>query len=227
MDLPGSYEGDTGPQHWGDLSPDFVPCGAGCRQSPIDLPDASPAGATLPTFRYEACTLDVVNNGRSIQQDVAGGGGITIDGERHDLVQFHFHAPAEHTVAGRRLDMEAHLVHRGAAGGIAVVGVLLHEGDENAFLRPLWERMPSRPGERVADAGIGLDVTGLLPADRACWTYEGSLTTPPCTEDVRWFVFRQPVSLSAGQLRTFRALYDGNARPVQPLNDRVVRRAGP
>ena len=216
-----SYSGETGPAHWGDLSPDYILCKTGKQQSPIDISGAKPSSGSIQ-FKYKATPLNVVNNGHAIQQDYEKGSMLEVGGQTYELKQFHIHSASEHTVEGKRYDMEIHLVHKNEQGVIVVVGVLLQQGQENAFLKRFWSRMPKKPDERVQDEGLEINIQDLLPGNRSCYVYDGSLTTPPCTEGVKWHVLSQPVDLSAEQLEEFRKIYKGTYRPVQPLNGRTI-----
>ena len=217
------YEGERGPAHWGSLDAAFSTCGDGTAQSPIDLAGGTDGDFAAIEFDYGARLATVVNTGHTIQVNVDPGSGITLDGTRYELLQFHFHHGSEHTVGGVQLSMELHLVHRSDRGALAVVGVLLGEGAANEALAPIWERIPSQANgaEAVPDA---VDVAALLPEPRTAWRYRGSLTTPPCTEGVAWIVMSEPVTLSAAQIAAFGALYARNFRPVQPLGNRVLGR---
>jgi carbonic anhydrase len=220
-----AYEGRNGAQAWGDLEPGFAVCKLGRFQSPIDIRDAAAKKAPLPPigFAYAAAPAEVVNNGHTIQVNLPAGGSVGLPDGRYKLLQFHFHAPSEETFNGQAYPMVVHLVHQSAAGRMAVVAVLLKEGRENAALAPVFDQLPARAGDKRA-LPTTLDLTGLLPADRAYYRFKGSLTTPPCSEDVSWQVLRQPVEISKAQLQAFRNLYPMNARPTQPLNGRAVER---
>ncbi len=215
------YEGEAGPAHWGDLSPEFAACGAGREQSPVDIPRAAPLNPGDPQFDYRPSILAIANNGHSIQVTYEAGSTLVVGNARYALVQFHLHAPSEHTLGGAYAPMELHLVHQDAGGRIAVAGVLLVEGAHNAAYEPVLVHMPAQVGEAEVIDGTTVDANALLPADRAYYRYRGSLTTPPCTEGVEWFVLAEPVELSAAQIAAFRMVYDGNNRPVQPLNGRT------
>ena len=217
------YEGDRGPEHWGSLEPAFAACSAGAEQSPIDLVGAQPSSHAPITFDYTPRLSTVVNNGHAIQVNVDRGSGILLDGTRYELLQFHFHQASEHTVRGARLPMEMHLVHRSDQEALAVVGVLVEEGNANAALEPIRRLLPTQSGSSAA-IPEAVDVAALLPEPRTVWRYRGSLTTPPCTEGVAWIVMTEPVALSAAQVAVFGALYRNNFRPVQPLNRRVLGR---
>jgi carbonic anhydrase len=165
---------------------------------------------------------EVVNNGHTIQVDFDDGDSLTIGEARFQLVQLHFHAPSEHTVAGRGLPMEVHLVHRSDAGVLAVVGVLIAEGRHNPNYEPIWGHLPEEAGAHASLADLTLDLEDLLPKRRLAFRYMGSLTTPPCSEGVRWFVLADPIELSADQIAEFTEIYDHNSRPTQPLHGRSL-----
>lgn len=215
------YEGEAGPAHWGDLSPEFAACGSGREQSPVDIPRAAPLNPGDLRFDYRPSMVAIANNGHSIQVTYEAGSTLAAGDARYSLVQFHLHASSEHMLGGAYAPMELHLVHQDAGGRIAVAGVLLVEGAHNAAYEPMLAHMPSQVGEANVIDGTTVDAGALLPTDRAYYRYHGSLTTPPCTEGVAWFVLSEPVELSAAQIAAFRVLYDGNNRPVQPLNGRT------
>jgi carbonic anhydrase len=224
------YETD-GPATWGTLSPDFAACGAGKRQSPVDLVGAKPArlAQLLTSFRpaelrvvHHEHMADVVNTGHSVQVNAAGGDTITVGEERFVLLQYHFHSPSEHHVEGRAFPAEMHLVHKAADGRLAVIGVLFEEGAANPALEPIWANLPASKGVESHLPHLTVDADDLLPVSRASYRYEGSLTTPPCSEGVTWIVMRAPVTMSSEQLARLRGVLAANNRPVQPLNGRPV-----
>lgn len=219
-----SYSGATGPSHWASLESDYATCGKGKAQSPIDIEKSRVRRQQLVplVFDYKPSPLRIVNNGHTIQVNVAEGSTLSVGGDRYTLVQFHFHHPSEEEVDGKRFAMVAHLVHRDAQGHLAVVAVPLQSGAANRAVATLWHNLPHGEGHESAPAGAVIDTAGLLPASHAYYTFEGSLTTPPCSEHVRWFVLKSPITLSAAQIATFAKLYPANARPVQPLNGRAV-----
>ncbi len=221
-DVDWSYEGDTGPGRWERLDQSFAACGTGKRQSPIDL---APGAAMVPgrmDLSWRAFPLEVVNTGHTIQANAAPGSSMVLEGRRFELTQFHFHHPAEHTVGGSRHAMEVHFVHRAAEGDLGVVGAFLSEGAANSVVAALWEDLPAPGGRRTGTSLV--DPAGLLPERRAYFRYEGSLTTPPCSEIVSWVVMMDPIAVSRSQIDAFGRIYPSNARPVQPLNTRPVRR---
>lgn len=217
------YSGDTGPEKWGDLSEEFATCKTGKLQSPIDLNHGIEAELPKISFNYKAVPLKVLNNGHTIQVDQKGAGSAKIDGKDYDLLQFHFHYPSEHTVAGKAFPMEVHLVHKNAEGRLAVVGVFIKEGKENAALKAAWENMPEQGGtEKVVD-GATFNSSSLLPKEKGDFhRYHGSLTTPPCSEGVLWTVLKDPIEMSKAQIDKFKAVVHENSRPVQPLNERFL-----
>jgi carbonic anhydrase len=218
-----SYSGTTGPDHWAELSADYESCGAGHNQSPIDLGVAADADQAEVIFHYMSTPLRVTNNGHSIQVDYAKGSYIEVGGHRYDLKQFHFHSPSEHEVDGRSFPMEGHLVHADADGNLAVIGVFFEPGGENDTIRSVWKHLPAKAGETEQVDGETVNAAGLLPEDHSAWRYNGSLTTPPCSEGVTWLVMKKPVTVSAERIARFHDLMGvDNNRPVQPLNARVV-----
>ncbi len=215
-----SYEGETGPSHWGDLSDEWELARTGRRQSPIDLSDPTAEAGPPLQLSYRAAPLEIVNNGHAVQVNYAPGSRMVIDAETFALKQFHFHTPSEHTIDGRQAPMEVHLVHANAAGGLAVLGVMVEEGAENPFLAKFWGVLPGVEGPPEQHADIQVDVSDLLPKSHASYRYSGSLTTPPCSENVDWIVLRTPVQASRAQIAKLHGITGKNARPVQPLNDR-------
>jgi carbonic anhydrase len=220
-----TYFGEHGPQHWADLSPEFAACGSGKAQSPIDI--AYPHAAQLPPiqFAYSASPLKVIDNGHSIQVNYAPGSTISIAGKTYELVQFHFHHPSEEEISGKQSPMVAHLVHKDSQGKLAVVAVLIEQGDPNPLINALWDNLPPRKNKEVESDSVEVNAADLLPSNHNYYTFDGSLTTPPCTEGVSWYVLETPVSFSKAQIEKFASIYPGNARPIQPLNNRVVQKS--
>jgi carbonic anhydrase len=224
-----SYRGATDAAHWATLDEGFKTCKVGRQQSPINIVTraAEKAADGKPIdFAYAPGAAEVVNNGHTIQVNLPAGGTVSIGGTSYQLLQFHFHTPSEEKVDGKSYPLVAHLVHRDAQGHLAVVAVLFKLGHENAALKPVFAHLPAREGETAKIDGA-FDAARLLPAARGYYAFAGSLTTPPCSEEVRWQVLKTPVELSAAQLASFRKLYAMNARPVQPLNGRKVLDVNP
>ena len=226
-DVHWSYSGEAGPEAWGKLKPEFNLCAIGKRQSPINIEDStSLQGPAEPVqFEYRASNATVVNNGHTIQVDVQGENTITVRGSTYRLLQFHFHSPSEEQINFKRYPMVAHLVHKNSEGQLAVVAVLLEAGVANALIDKVWTYMPLESSDRVRMPQDLLNLNELLPADQRYYQFMGSLTTPPCSENVLWMVMKQPVSVSRSQIKLFTQIYPNNARPVQPLNGRTVRDA--
>lgn len=217
-----TYEGEHGPEHWGNMTGEYAACGQGKSQSPIDIAGAQDEAMPDIGFAYKTSKINILNNGHTIQVNYDEGSSITLDGVTYNLLQFHFHDPSEHTVAGKPFAMELHLVHKNAKGELAVVGVLIEEGKENAAFNAVWKNLPKKADEKIALAGP-VSANDLLPKGRAYYRYPGSLTTPPCSEGVSWLVLKEPIQLSAAQIMAFKEIIHENARPVQPLGKRSVR----
>lgn len=214
------YEDDEfGPDHWGEESP---ACN-GTNQSPIDIVAPAEQDLTNIAFNYLDSSVDgVVNNGHTIQVNVEPGTSkITVNGKDYELLQFHWHAQSEHTLDGVYSPMELHLVHKNSDTDLAVVSVLLDEGEENAAYTNLWASIPSEGDEQ--EIVTPFNPSDLLPTDRSFYTYSGSLTTPPCSEVVTWLVMDNKGTLSASQIADFTAFYDHNNRPIQASNGRQIQ----
>jgi carbonic anhydrase len=217
-----SYEGETGPHAWARLAPEFAKCGSGERQSPIDIRDGMQLDLEPITFEYRPSSFKVIDNGHTIQANVNGWNSMRVMGRRFRLVQFHFHKPSEEMIDGRQYEMVVHLVHKDSEGRLAVVAVLVDGGKPQPAIQTVLNNLPLEKGEEVTGA-TNLDLAQLLPANRTYFTYMGSLTTPPCTEDVLWVVMKQPVQASADQLNLFSRIYPMNARPIQASSGRMIK----
>ena len=220
-----SYGGATGPAKWGSLEKSFTQCKLGQNQSPIDIPDASARKGDLPSllFAYKPSPLKIIDNGHSIQVNYAPGSFLNWEGKRYELVQFHFHKPGEEKIDGKGHDMDAHLVHQGPNGKLIVLAVQLDAGKENRLIKALWDNLPKEKGKENVVETVKINALELLPDNKGYYLYAGSLTTPPCSEEVTWFVLKAPVQVSADQIARFAKLYPMNARPVQPVNDRDIQ----
>ena len=227
------YDQADGPGVWGDLSPEFLLCREGQAQSPIDLTDAQAASRDPMDMNYQPDSLriirhehlvDVINSGHTIQINYDEGSTLTVDATEFELAQYHFHVPSEHAIDGKPVPMEMHLVHVSQQGEIAVLGVLIEEGSHNAAFDPVVEHIPDEAGSQEHLEHVRVDIDDLLPEDPSTFRYPGSLTTPPCSEGVRWLVFVQAVELSAQQIQSFARVIGGNNRPLQPHNGRQLVR---
>lgn len=217
-----SYEGAEGPDHWGELGPDYTVCADGSTQSPIDLTAAT--GEDLPdiVFNYGESHLNILNNGHTVQVNYDEGSSITVNDVKYDLIQFHFHAESEHTIDGQHYPIEFHLVHRNAEGGLAVVGVMVAEGAENPAFADILANAPAKETPVAVVDGVMVAAAKLLPAGHLYYAYEGSLTTPPCSEGVKWHVLATPIEMSAAQIEALASVLHHNFRPVQPLHERTL-----
>jgi carbonic anhydrase len=220
-----TYAGAAGTEHWGELDPSFATCATGTRQSPVDLGHAEGTPLDDLRFGWHASAATVVNDGHTVQVTLADGGDLVVDGRPYHLRRFHVHAPSEHTVNGRSFPLEIDFVHEDDTGRLAVVGLLVGQGAALDALAPLLAVHP-QPGADPQAVPGSFDPTSLLPLPplRIAYRYEGSLTTPPCTEGVTWAVLFGSTTLSAGQLSALTGqLAEPNARPTQPLDGRTVR----
>ncbi len=238
------YSGAAGPSNWGELEAKYILCKSGKRQSPVDLRMAQEQDLYPLRFHYSAVPLQVVNNGHTLQanySDKTSNDSVTIGGKSYPLksktvfgselmlgdvpyklLQFHFHTPSEHAQEGERHAMEVHLVHKNADGNLAVVGVFLQRGRHNATLQKVIDNVSGNVGDVAVAQGITLNATELLPADRSFYHYSGSLTTPPCSENVNWFVMKTSIEVSDQQVSQFARLIGENARPLQEINWRTL-----
>jgi carbonic anhydrase len=223
---PWSYDGVKGPDHWGDLDPDYAACKAGKEQSPIDIRHAIKADLPALRFDYKSGPVRIINNGYTavrVNYPPGNGNFLIVGDTRYELTQFHFHRPSEETINGKPYDMVMHLMHKAGDGKIAAVAVFLKAGHANTTVAQLWEHMPQTESTETEIPGVAVNPASLLPADMAYYTYSGSQTAPPCTEGVTWFVLKAPVQISPEEISAFAMLYPHDVRPPQPLNGRVVR----
>ncbi|OFX13924.1 MAG: hypothetical protein A2516_11875 [Alphaproteobacteria bacterium RIFOXYD12_FULL_60_8] len=217
-----SYSGEGGPGTWGTMSSEFAACATGHNQSPIDIADAETAEMKRLQLSYKVTPLELLNNGHTIQATYQPGSTLHVGNKAYALAQFHFHTPSEHLVRGAPAAMEIHFVHKDAAGAIAVIGVLVTEGTHNMAAEELIAQLPGRGGETVKAASTLINARDLMPDGMDYFRYMGSLTTPPCTEGVNWFVLKEPISMSAEQISRLTAVMGQNARPAQPRNGRLL-----
>ena len=216
-----SYDGELMPAKWGDVYP---VCGSGKSQSPVDIrgPFEKATHELKPDFKPG--TLKIVNNGHTLQVNVGNGSKTVINGESYELLQFHFHRPSEEHIEGKPMAMVAHFVHKSEAGKLAVISVLLSEGAENDSIKLIWANAPKKEGPEKVVTESPLNPAAMLPKRLNYYSYEGSLTTPPCTEGVTFYILKTPVTISRAQIDEFP--FKMNARPVQPLNGRKIFAAG-
>ncbi|MEM6256594.1 MAG: carbonic anhydrase family protein [Cyanobacteria bacterium P01_D01_bin.156] len=208
------YNGNNGPNQWGTLSADYHTCSDGRQQSPINI-DITQAIDAPVSFHYRPIPINLLNNGRTIQETVDRPCTLTLDNQTYNLIQFHLHTPSEHTCNGRHYPMELHLVHRQPeTGALAVVGVWIKPGVEQSELTILEQQLPQQPGDRIQTVD-SIDPNNLLPAAKTLVCYQGSLTTPPCSEEVTWLIMVNPIEASSQQIDVLHKLLGDNARPLQ------------
>lgn len=220
-----SYSGATGPEHWGDLSPEFAVCKTGKQESPIDINHAQSADLPPIQITSRPVPLKIINTGHYIRQSYApnNGNSFTVGDQTYELTQFHFHHPSEETLHGKHYAMVAHFVYQNKEGHYAVIAVLIKEGRPNPLITTLWNNFPSKMDEEHDADAVQVNGIELMPTKRSYYKYEGSLTTPPCTEGIVFFVLDTPISLSKEQIAMFAKYYPNDARPTQPLNGRIVQ----
>ncbi len=215
------YTGHAGPEYWGRLDPEFSACSEGKNQSPVDLAGMIESELPPVTINYQEGGNEILNNGHTIQINYEPGSIITVNGHSFELKQFHFHTPSENTINGQSFPMEAHFVHADKKGNLAVIAVMFKTGKENAELEKAWAHMPEKPTGKFSLVEV-LDGDMLLPQERDYYRFNGSLTTPPCTEGVRWLVMKNYATASKEQIEKFsHIMHHPNNRPVQPANARV------
>ena len=220
------YTGHNGPENWGDLDPKYSMCKKGSSQSPINITKEVSVIANdleVLSFKYATNASSVVNNGHTIQVNIVDGSDIEVDGIKFALKQFHFHTPSENQIDNKHFPLEAHFVHASKDGQLAVVAVMFEEGKENQILKKIWDRMPTKSGESNRCGLPAKTINEILPKKREYYRFNGSLTTPPCSEGVRWMVMKDYSTISAAQVKQFLdVMHHENNRPVQPVNARKI-----
>ena len=218
-----AYDGKDGPKKWATLDPAYSECKVGHEQSPIDIRHAKKADLPPIQFDYAPSPLTVVDNGHTVMVNYEPGSFLTVGDHRYQLTQFHFHHPSEEHINGKGFDMVVHMVHSDASGNLAVVAVLLKAGKLNPALEAVWAHLPKEKDKVAAVEGVFVNAADLLPVNHSYYTFIGSLTTPPCTEGVTWFVLKTPEEISSGEVEVFAKLYPHDARPTQKVEGRVIR----
>lgn len=216
------YSGVIAPEMWHKLDPSFATCGSGKKQSPIDLIWAQPKSGGEIKLMYKEGPISLIDNGHTLQVNFPQGNMAQIHGKTYELKHIDFHSSSEHTLSGNSLPMEAHFVHQDKDGNTAIIGVILIQGAENQMISHLWNQWPTKKFEEANGGSLEIRPDELIPTIRTHYAYQGSLTTPPCTEGVQWIVLNTPVELSKDQILRFRQSYSSNNRPVQKTNGRKV-----
>lgn len=229
---PWSYTGADGPAHWAKLNPAYAACD-GKEQSPIDIRNAVKSNLPAMKFEFKNGPLNIVNNGyTAVRVDYAPGNGnfVSVGSERYELTQFHFHHPSEEYINRRQYAMGIHFMLKSSDGKTAGIAIMVNAANANRradrrvenVVDTLWKYMPARAGKAHIIPGVEINPAGLIPRDTAYYMYMGSVTAPPCTEGVRWYVLETPVTISRKRIDAFAKLYPHDVRPVQSLNGRVV-----
>lgn len=220
-----SYEGERGPEYWGDLSGEYFECKKGRKQSPVDIETFKKDISLQPIlFAYKNSDIQIKNSGVTLSSDYDEGSYISLDDVRYDLKSLEFHLPSEHKVKGIPYEMELQLLHKSAKGDLAIISIFLEEGERShKELNTIWHDLPAMKGNKGPIERF--NVKSLLPTDKGYYTYDGSLTSPPCTEGVKWFVLQKSIKVSSKQIDQFNLIIRQNARPVQPLNGRSIKRS--
>ncbi|MAD42583.1 MAG: hypothetical protein CL623_09355 [Arcobacter sp.] len=215
------YSEELGPKEWANLDEKYKMCEDGLNQSPINITNVIDAQLNPLTFESTAKATSFANNGHSVQVNFTSANSLAIDNQKYYLKQIHFHTPSENQINGVSYPMEAHLVHANSAGDLAVVGVMFELGEDNIVLNKLLRNIPENTGDsnKLKSEILGYDI---LPSNQDYYRFNGSLTTPPCSEGVKWFVLKTPVSISKSQLADFNAAMPTNNRPIQNINSRVI-----
>ena len=216
------HAGENGPNNWKNLCDGFADCG-GDVQSPINIETKNTQLNTklsAPVFNYGASKVAIINNGHTVQFNISGDNQVTLEGKDYKLLQFHYHALSEHTIDGKHAPIEVHFVHKHSDTDYAVLGVMFEEGKENPLFSKYLEHFPKKEGHYNSEDKIA--ILSLLPQNKSYYNYKGSLTTPPCSEVVNWYVLKTPISASKSQIELFSKILQNNYRPLQPLKERVV-----
>lgn len=217
------YTGAAAPIHWASMSEKFRLCGNGKNQSPININNDFDVNLPTIAFDYAGKARRISNNGHTIQVNIGKNSQMSVEGDFFQLKQFHFHSPSENTINGQSFPLEAHFVHRShASKTYAVIAVMFEEGAENPILKQIWDKMPEQARDRH-ELNEALAYSQLMPDDKDYYRFNGSFTTPPCTEGVKWFVLKKTMTASKAQIDQFKAvMHRNNNRPVQPVGARVI-----
>lgn len=217
------YTGEHSPAHWGEMKKGFAMCSKGKMQTPINISPTEDIDIDPLEFNYTTGATDLINNGHTVQINVASGSSVTIDGKEFELKQFHFHTPSENNINGKKFPLEAHFVNVAKDGQIAVVALMFEEGATNPILEKIWSKFPLEVNHKEPIKLSADDINALMPANQDYYKFMGSLTTPPCTENVKWNVFKISMNISKEQVKKFYNVFGhSNNRPLQDINNRVI-----
>ena len=217
------YKGEVGPSHWSQLNEKFSMCSKGNMQSPINIIASEDKNLDALGFDYNTKSSNVINNGHTVQVNIQAGSTVSIDNMKYELKQFHFHTPSENNINGKEYPLEAHFVHATKEGKLAVVAVMFEYGEENPIINKIWSKFPLELNHKESLQLSQDDINAILPNDKEYYKFIGSLTTPPCSENVKWNVFKKSVTISKEQVEKFFDIYEHtNNRPIQKTNNRVI-----
>lgn len=218
-----SYTGNTGAEYWGDVEGASA-CKIGKQQSPINITNVTASSAAAPIINYsQSADVRIHDNGHTVvYTPTTEDNTIQLDDERYVLKQFHYHTPSEHQFGSQNYLGEIHFVHAKSEGNLAVIGIMLQIGEVNDVLSVLLNGTKMTTLNDDEFTANKVDLSALAPAMPTFYHYNGSLTTPPCSEEVQWYVSKQPLTLTSDQFAIMSDLYEGNNRPIQPQGARKV-----
>ncbi len=216
------YTGSIGPENWGKLSASFAACSQGTEQSPIDIVSgAAVSGPSTPRIMYQSSESTVTNDGHTVWASATGPNVVSDDGKTYDLIDMHFHSESEHTLDGVSEPLELHFMNKSSDGSMVAVAVFARVGADNWAAQSFVDASNGGEGETTSKSTT-INWAHLLPTVQDSYVYQGSLTTPPCTEGVKWVVLRTPIEFSAEQMDTLQKAFKGNNRPSQPVGSREI-----
>lgn len=217
------YKGKYSPEHWGEMKEEYKLCSTGKMQTPINIDPTEDINITPLEFSYITDATDVINNGHTVQVNIANGSSVIIDGRTYNLKQFHFHTPSENNIKGKEFALEAHFVHATDHGELAVVAVVFQEGEANPVIDKIWEKFPLKLNEKTPLELSTNEIKAIMPKNKDYYKFIGSLTTPPCSENVKWNVFKTSMTISKDQVKQFFDVFGhSNNRPLQDTNGRKI-----
>ena len=219
------YTGDVAPSHWSELNEEFKMCSEGKQQTPINIVATEDINLTALDLNYTTGSKSIIDNGHTVQINISEGSTFSIEKDLYELKQFHFHTPSENNINSKSFPLEAHFVHATKDGKLAVIGVMFEEGEENPVLKKIWNKFPKLERGTESKCGLSSDeIKMLMPEDKDYYQFMGSLTTPPCSEEVKWHVYKTPLTISKEQVKAFFDLYGhANNRPIQETNKRNIK----
>ena len=217
------YSAEVGPKHWSTLNDKFHVCSEGSQQSPINIVPTKDLDLEALNIDYNVGSKSEINNGHTVQINIKSGNTLNIDGTTFELKQFHFHTPSENHINGKSFPMEAHFVHASKDGKLAVIAVMLKEGAKNPTLNMILKKFPLTVNNDTKLEFTKEYLNVMLPESLDYYEFMGSLTTPPCSEQVRWIVLKNPISASKAQIDAMhKEIGMNNNRPIQATNKRSI-----